>query len=135
MSKEINDSASVTAYIQKLDLAFAPLVEAVRKLILTSSNEIGEHIKWNAPAFFYTGEMKPFDPKTYKRDLVVMHLRKGFVLLVFPTGATIPDKTGLLEGDFTDGRRTATFKNSDDLKTKGKDLQKVIQHWLKQVEK
>jgi hypothetical protein len=135
MSKDLNDPANVTAYIQKLDPTFAPLVESVRNLILTSSNEVGEQIKWNSPTFFYTGEMKAFDPKTYKRDIVVMHLRKGFVLLIFPTGATIPDKTGLLEGDFTDGRRTATFKNSDDIKTKGKDLQKVIQQWLKQVEK
>ncbi|MGL4596807.1 MAG: DUF1801 domain-containing protein [Bacteroidia bacterium] len=135
MSKDINDPKSVTAYIQKLDPEFAKLVNAVRELILSSSNEIGEHIKWNSPAFFYLGEMKAFDAKEYKRDLAVMHLRKGFVMLVFPTGASIPDKTGLLEGNYTDGRRLVNLKTLNDVKTKGKDLQKVIQQWLKQIEK
>lgn len=135
MAKDINDSKSVTAYIQTLDANFASLVEGIRQLILNSDKSVGEQIKWNSPSFFYQGEMKPFNPKEYKRDIVVMNLRKGIVLLIFPTGATIKDSTGLLEGDYTDGRRIATFKNLDDLNSKGKDLQKVIKQWLELVEK
>ncbi len=134
-SKDVNDSPSVTAYIQKLDPAFSKLIETIRQLILTTDKEIGEQIKWNSPSFFYQGEMKPFNPKEYKRDIIVFNIRKDVVLLVFPTGNSIPDSTGFLEGDYTDGRRIAKFKSMDDVKNKGKDLQKVIKEWLKLVDK
>lgn len=134
-SKDINSPEIVTAYIQKLEPAFAALIEAVRQLILSADKEVGEQIKWNSPSFFYMGTMKPFDPKEYKRDIVVMNIRKGVLLLVFPTGAIINDTTGLLEGEYTDGRRMASFRNMDDVTARGKDLQKVIKQWLKLVDK
>lgn len=134
-AKDIHDPESVTVHIQKLEPGFASIVEAIRQVILSTDATIGEQIKWNSPSFFYTGQMKPFDPKTYKRDIVVMNLRKGEILLVFPTGATITDTTGLLEGNYTDGRRMAKFITMDDVKKKGKDLQKVIRSWLELVEK
>lgn len=135
MAKDIHDPQSVTEYIRKLNPEFGKVVEATRQVILQADKHIGEQIKWNSPSFFYTGEMKPFNPKEYKRDIAVMNLRKGFVLLVFPTGAVVSDSSGLLEGDYTDGRRTATFKSMDDVTAKGKALQKVIRQWLKKVNK
>lgn len=134
-SKDINDPVSVTSYIQKLDPAFAKLIQVVRKLILDTDPSIGEQIKWNSPSFFYTGEMKPFNPKEYKRDIAVMNLRNGKILLVFPTGAAVQDKTGLLEGDYADGRRMVSFKDLNDVKSRGKDLQKVIRQWISQVDR
>lgn len=134
-TKDIHDPESVTAHIQKLERGFASMVAAVRQLILNTDDIIGEQIKWNSPSFFYTGPMKSFDPKTYKRDIVVMNLRKGEILLVFPTGVTITDTTGLLEGNYTDGRRMAKFKTMDDVEQKGKALQTVIKAWLERVEK
>jgi len=50
-------------------------IEYLRQVILSIDSEIAEHIKWNSPAFFFSGEMKPFDPKEYKRDILVMNLR------------------------------------------------------------
>lgn len=134
-SKDINDPVSVTAFIKRLDPAFGKLIQAIRKLILETDPSIGEQIKWNSPSFFYTGEMKPFDPKEYKRDMIVMNVRKNQVLLVFPTGAVIKDKTGIMEGDYQDGRRLVTFRDQADLKSKGKALQLVIREWLKQVDR
>lgn len=58
--------------------------------------------------------MKPFDPKEYKRDIVVMNLHKGKILLVFPTGARINDGTGILEGKYTDGRRVVIITDMND---------------------
>ncbi|MBK6622365.1 MAG: hypothetical protein IPG32_16365 [Saprospirales bacterium] len=57
------------------------------------------------------------------------------MLLVFPTGATINDPTGLLEGKFTDGRKTAKFSTLDEVSNRRQDLQTVIKLWLSQVEK
>ena len=134
-AKDVHDPVSVTAHIQQLDPALAAIVLALRKLILQTDKEIGEQIKWNSPSFFYTGAMQPFDPKDYKRDIAVMHLRKGVVMLVFPTGAVINDDAGLLEGDYKDGRRMMTFKNMEAVNTNGDGLQRVIKSWLEKVEK
>src|SRR5271169_5241745 len=55
----------VDAYMQKLKHPLVEVVEALRRIILSTDREVGEEIKWNAPTFFYTGAMKPFNPKEY----------------------------------------------------------------------
>ena len=137
MSKttKLSEEELVTEHIQKLDPALRKIVTLIRNIILSTDTQIGERIKWNNPSFYYTGEMKPFDPKEYKRDIVVMNLHTGRLLLVFPSGAKIKDGSGFLEGDYKDGRRTVTFKDMEDVKTKEKPLQKIIEQWLKLVDK
>ncbi|RYJ42449.1 DUF1801 domain-containing protein [Flavobacterium beibuense] len=135
MSKPTS-TEQVTSHIAKMETETAQTMQAIREAILETDNEIGEHIKWNSPAFYYTGEMKEFDAKEYKRDLVVYNLRKnGDIMLVFPTGATINDTTGILEGNYTDGRRMVTIKNKADLEAKKQALQTVIKQWLSLIEK
>ncbi|MBK9257831.1 MAG: DUF1801 domain-containing protein [Saprospiraceae bacterium] len=108
----------------------------LHEIILSTDSEIGEHIKWNSPAFYYTGEMAPFDPKEYKRDIIVYNLRKmDEILLIFPTGAKVDDPSGLLGGSFSDGRKSVTITSMDDLKQKEEDLKSVIRKWLASVEK
>jgi uncharacterized protein YdhG (YjbR/CyaY superfamily) len=127
--------AAVTAYVAKLAPTQRELTEAIRQTILTADKQIAEHIKWNAPAFFYSGEMKPFDPKEYKRDLIVLNLRqKDHVLLILPTGENIKDVSTILEGEYTDGRRMITIKDAADLKAKEKELKKVIKAWIKLID-
>ncbi len=127
--------AAVSAYIIELTPAQRELTEAIRQSILAADTQISEHIKWNAPAFFYTGEMKPFDPKDYKRDLIVLNLRqKEYVLLILPTGEQVKDVSKMLEGDYTDGRRMVKIKDLADLKTKEKELKKVIKAWIKLID-
>jgi hypothetical protein len=133
-SIKLTDSEQVTERIQKLDPDFGKIIEAIRQIILSTDKEIGEHIKWNAPSFFYTGEMKPFNPKEYKRYIIVMNFLKSRILLVFPSGAKINDATGFLEGDYKDGRRLVYFKNMDDVIAKKEVLQNVIKVWLTLVE-
>jgi len=125
----------VTQHIQQLPSPFADIIEAIRKVILTTDNEIAEHIKWNSPAFYYNGEMKAFDLKKYKRDLLVINLHRGNILLVFPTGATIKKNTTVLEGNYTDGRRLVKIVDMDDLKQKETSLHEAIKEWLSLIEK
>lgn len=134
-SKPKTDTDDVTEYIQKLEPELAHIVEAIRQIILSTDNEIGERIKWNNPSFYYTGDMKPFNPKEYKREIAVFNLFKGRIMLVFPSGAKVNDTSGLLEGDYKDGRRLVIFKDWTDVKSKEKALQKVIKTWLTLVEK
>src|SRR5450432_2201672 len=123
---KLSDEEQVTAHIKKLEPELGKTIEVIRKIILSTDEEIGERIKWNNPSFYYTGEMKPFDPKEYKREIIVMNLFKGRIMLVFPSGAKINDTSGLLEGDYKDGRRIAILKDMKDVKSKEKALQKVI---------
>jgi hypothetical protein len=126
----------VDAYIQGLTHPLAKVVEALRKIILSADREVGEEIKWNAPAFFYSGDMKPFNPKEYKRHLVVFNLhRKDCIRLVFPSGARVNDKSGLLEGDYADGRRLAVFHNMEEVMCKQAPLQSVIRKSLETLDR
>ena len=131
----LSESEQVTQHIQKLDPTIADTVEYIRQVILAADKEVGEQIKWNSPSFYYTGDMKPFDPKEYKRDIVVMNLNRGKILLVFPTGAVIDDASGILEGSYKDGRRMISFNDLADVKSEEKSLQAVIKNWLSKVEK
>ncbi len=134
-SIKLTDTLQVSEHIKKLDPAICKIIETIRKIILSTDAEIGEQIKWNNPSFYYNGEMKPFDPKEYKRDLIVMNLHKGRIMLVFPSGAKVNDVSGLLTGDYKDGRRLVIFTDMKDVKAKEKALQKVIKDWLKLVDK
>jgi len=134
-SKKLSDQEQVSEHISKLDPEFGKIIEAIRKIILSTDKQISERIKWNNPSFYYIGEMKPFDPKEYKREIVVFNLYKSRIMLVFPSGAKVKDTSGLLEGDYKDGRRITILKDMNDVKAKEKALRKVIKEWLKLVDK
>lgn len=132
---KLSDRQQVTDHIKKLNPAFGKIIEAIRQIILKTNKEIGERIKWNNPSFYYTGEMKPFDPKEYKREIAVFNLYKERIMLVFPGGEKIKDSSGLLEGDYKDGRRLIILKDMKDVKAKEKALQAIIKKWLALVDK
>jgi hypothetical protein len=80
--------------------------------------------------------MKPTDPKEYRRYIVVFNLYKqDCIRLVFPSGAKVKDASGLLEGDYADGRRLAMFYSTKDVKSKEKPLRAAITKWLKLLQK
>ena len=130
---KLTDAEQVSLHIKKLDRNFGRTIEYVRQLILSTDKEIAERIKWNNPSFYYTGEMAPFDPKEYKREIIVMNLYKGRIMLVFPGGAKVKD--ALLEGDYKDGRRLVTFTDLEDVMAKEKKLRSIIKKWIKLVDK
>lgn len=132
---KLSASEMVSELINKLDPPFAEWVETVRQIILSCPGGVGEQVKWNSPAFYYTGEMKPFDPKEYKRDIVVMNLRNNKIMLVFPTGAVIKNPMEILEGNYTDGRRIVTLSSLEDTLSKESALRDLIRQWLELVEK
>jgi len=136
MTSKASEPDNVDAYMDRLKHPLARVVEDLRQIILSTDKEIGEEIKWNAPTFFYAGKMKPTNPKEYRRYIVVFNLfKKDCIRLVFPSGAKVKDASGLLEGDYADGRRLAMFYSSKDVKSKEKALHAVITKWLKLLEK
>jgi hypothetical protein len=134
-STKLSDSLQVTEHIKKLDPSIRKTVETLREIILGTDKEVGERIKWNNPSFYYTGELKPFDPKEYKREIIVFNLFKNRIMLVFPSGANIGDQSGFLSGDYKDGRKIVIFKDLEDVKSKEKILRTVIKKWLTLVDR
>ena len=131
---KLSNTELVSAYIEKLEEPTKEIVETLRQIILRTDPEIAEEIKWNAPSFYYAGDMKPFDPKEYRRHIIVMNLHKR-ILMVFPSGAKIDNTSGLLTGDYKDGRRLIEIKAMDDVKSIAPALQVAIKDWLSKVEK
>jgi hypothetical protein len=86
---KLSDSNRVAEHIGKLPETIRQAVEYLRQVILSINTEIVEHIKWNSPVFYFSGEMKPFDPKEYKSDILVMNLRNDKIICVLPTGMRI----------------------------------------------
>ena len=124
----------VDDFMKKLKHPLKDVSESLRQVILETDNTIGEEIYWNAPSFFYTGKMKPFKPKEYKRHMVVFNLfKKDCIRLIFLRASDIDSE--LLEGDYTDGRRIASFYHIEDVISKKKDLKKIIKTWLKTLDK
>ena len=132
---KLSEKDQVTEHIKNLDPALSKIIEYLRKSILKIDKEIGECIKWNNPCFYYVGEMKPFNPKEYKREIIVLNLFKDRIMLVFPSGAKVDDQSGFLTGEYKDGRRLVIFNDLADIKSKEQLLQSVVKKWLTLVEK
>jgi hypothetical protein len=115
-----NDSSAVESYMRDIDHPFKAEMEAVRAIILGVSDKISERIKWNAPSFFYKEDLGAFNPRASE----YAHL-----ILLFPGGEGMDDKSGLLEGNHKD-RREAKFHSLDDVKAKKRALEKLVKNWL-----
>lgn len=132
---KFTDREQVDQHIAKLPPHIQPVIQYLRQVMLSIDNEIAEHIKWNSPAFYYSGEIKAFDPKEYKRDILVMNLRKDKIMCVMPTGMNIKTNVDILEGDYADGRRMIYFKDLEDIQQKESKLRATIKEWLSLIEK
>lgn len=140
LKQDIRTSSSVhgqqvSEHIARLPLHVRPALTHLRGLMLSIDTEIKEHIKWNAPAFYYSGKMKAFDAKEHKRDILVMNWRKDKIMCVLPTGACIENSTEILEGDYKDGRRIIFFTDLNDILSKERFLRNAIREWLDRIEK
>ncbi|RWY50291.1 DUF1801 domain-containing protein [Mucilaginibacter gilvus] len=125
------NTAQVDAFMQKLGQPMKDVLQALREIILAADSEVGEHIKWNAPSFLYTGEMASFNPKEYKRHIIVSNFfKQDCIRLVFPSGFLLNDTSGMLEGDYADGRRVALFFNMQDVESRKIALQHFIKNWI-----
>lgn len=130
-----SDSPAVDAYMSSLAHPLNDVVVALRAAVLSAQKAIGEEVKWNAPAFFYTGPMAPFSAKEFRRHLVVFNLppRQDVVRLVFLHAGTVDDPSGLLEGTYPDGRRLASFRSVAEVKSGKKALVAILQAQLEQM--
>jgi hypothetical protein len=132
LTSGISEPETVDAYMQALKHPLHDVATYLRAFILSVDKNIGEAISWNAPVFYYTGKMEPFNPKDYKRYIVGFNFfRKDTLRIIFLRGASATDATGLLEGDYKDGRRLASFTTVEDVKSKENALKNIIKQLVK----
>ncbi len=118
----------------KLKYPLADVVQYLRGFVLSVDKKIGEGIFYNAPTFYYTGKMKPFDPKEYKRYIVGCNLfRKDTLRVIFLRGASASDPTCILQGDYKDGRRLTLFKSIEDVKKSENALRQIIKELINKI--
>lgn len=130
----VSEPETVDAYMKKLKHPLHGAATELRKIILKADKRIGEGIFWNAPTFYFTGEMKSFDPKTYKRYIVGFNFFKQDMLrLIFLRGAEVKKHGGLLEGEYKDGRRLALFRSLADVKKNEKALKSIVKELVKNM--
>lgn len=112
------------------------VIKYLRKFIVGIDKKIGEGIFWNGPTFYFTGKMKPFNSKEYRRYIVGINFYKADTIrLIFLRGADATDATGILEGDYKDGRRIVSLKGLTDVKSKEVALRKIIKELVKNIDK
>ena len=132
----ISEPGKVDEFMRKLKHPMADVAQYLRSLILGADKKVGEGIYWNGPTFYFTGKMKPFGPKEYKRYIVGFNFFKpDCIRLIFLTGAKLKDNTGILEGDYKDGRRLLMIHSMSDAKSKEKALKALVKEWIKLVDK
>ena len=113
-----NRDSVVDAWFEKYDNPQKDLVQSVRQVIHDTDPQVTETIKWQAPTFLYRGNIASFYPKT-----------KTHVSLMFHTGASLPDPTGVLEGD-GDTSRVLRILNHDDLTAKTDAIRQLVTSWI-----
>jgi hypothetical protein len=82
----VNNSPVVDEYVKRLPEKIRTSVELLRKLILTSSVQIEEQLKYNIPFYFYKGQ------------LCYINFSDDKIILGFSRGADMPDEKNLLRG-------------------------------------
>jgi hypothetical protein len=115
----MNKNPQVDAYLKKKAHPMNAGINRVREIILNTHPGIEETIKWNSPTFLYKGNMASY----------FMNAR-AHVSLMFHKGATIRDKSGLLQGDGKEGR-VAKFSSLKEIESRKKDLEAVVKEWIR----
>jgi hypothetical protein len=115
----MNKNPEVDAYLAKKAHPLTAEIERVREIVLGAHPGITETIKWSSPTFIYKGNMASY----------FMNAKKH-VSLMFHTGATIRDDSGLLQGDGKEGR-AAKFANMEDIEARKGDLENVVLEWVR----
>ena len=130
----VSEPDRVDAYMKALKHPMHATAQHLRKVILAADKRVGEGIFWNGPCFYFTGEMKPFDPKTYKRFIIGFNFfKKDCLRLIFLRGADVKNTKGLLTGDYKDGRRLALIHDIGEAKKHEKEIKRIVKELVKNM--
>ncbi|MFD0737726.1 DUF1801 domain-containing protein [Lysobacter koreensis] len=128
-NRKATPAASVDQFLAGLEHPFKADVEALRQVILSAAEGIGEEVKWNAPSFC-TGEHFATMRLPGKVPLqLILHL--GAKKRELPPYA-IEDPAGLLVWLGPD-RACVNFAGPGDVRTRASALRAVLRQWVRHV--
>lgn len=110
----MNYNKKITEYIAGASEEQIVMLEALRKLIHETVNDVSEEIKWKFPVF------------TKGKDFAYLRFAKKHITLGFYNIYKIKDPDNLLEGE-GNTLKHIKIKNADDIKPQ------IIAQWLKQI--
>ena len=118
------EAAQVNEWMDKLDAAFKPSINAVRKIIKTAAAKLTERIKWNAPSYYYKEDIVTFGP-TKAKDRII---------LVFHHPDIVKIRSELLQGNYKD-RRLVYLNSMKEIKDAQKELERIIKESVAMIDK
>ena len=98
-------------------------IDLLRSIIKGANEKISERIKWAAPSYYYKKDLVTFNHRSIKR-----------VHLVFHNEAIVKIDSALLEGDYKD-RRMAYFKDIQEIESNKKELERIINFLVQEMDK
>jgi hypothetical protein len=120
---DVNRTADVDAYMDRLDHPLKAEAQAVREIIKGVDPRITEQVKWNAPSF------------SYRDYLVTFNLRSPeHVHLVWHNGVVLEDPAGLLEGAYPD-RRMTYFTSMVEVEAGRPALEGLVRQWVELMDR
>jgi hypothetical protein len=129
ITEKLTDQEQVAKFLENLKHPLKPEIEYVRRIILETNDHLSEHIKWNAPSYFFHND----DRITFN-----FHGNDGF-RLIFHCGSKVTeyakgeplfeDSTNLLEWVAGD-RSIIKFRSMDDIEANKERLKQVINKWI-----
>jgi hypothetical protein len=120
---------TVDAFLSGLEHPLRDDIEALRRLVLSAGEDVGEEVKWNAPSFF-TGEHFATMRLNGKVPLqLILHL--GAKKSALPPGA-IDDPDRLLTWLGPD-RACVDFAGPGVLAARAEALLAILRQWLRHV--
>lgn len=124
------ENFEVDSFLKELNHPQIKEIEQLRKIILETSPEITEIIKWNAPSYVYKGTDRITFNFPPKRDKFLLVFHTGAKVKAKSDAKIIRDEKGLLEWR-SDERAILTFKDSKDLEENKAAIKIIINEWIK----
>jgi hypothetical protein len=118
---------TVESFLDALEPAQRETVNILRGLALGASQDVAEHIKWNAPSFTVGGD-----------DRITLGIdRAGAVRVILHRGVKVKDSSGFHFHDTTGrvawaaaDRGVITFSGPADIKSAANDVGNLFRSWL-----
>ena len=125
---EHDDPAAVDAWMRTLDHPLAPVVEGIRKVVLSAGSDVTEGIKWKSPSFYLNGWVATVNVRGKQGVTLVLHLGSK-VQSNAAVRDHIDDPKGLLTWHSAD-RASIAFSDGSAFDTNRAALRTVVAQWL-----
>ncbi len=119
---------SIDLFIANLHHPRTPEILALREIIMSCDERIGENIKWNSPSFRMSEHFATFNLRAKDGVQVVLHLGAK----PQPDSSireAVQDPLAMLDWRSAD-RAIVTFKDMSDVETKREAFRTIVRAWL-----